>query len=337
MSTFPQNKIIAQLEKELRKDPKWADIRIMPLSYKVRKYSKSIHATMYSKEGISQDIFIKTYEHGGFEKSSTELKRLIEAEFKILKFLHAEGLSVVKPLFYIPEYLTIVTEKRHGHRFQDLLIRKARLYPSVKTINYLEQLCYGCGRWLRDFQQITQTKERFNLDILREGISWRINRLDNLFDQRLREKILTYFEEQKEGIDEAYLKVSGVHGDFFPGNILINGEEIVVLDFTMFRYGSVYTDLAYFSHQLETLLLKPFFRKTIITVLKRAFLMGYDEGLILEKNPLFRLFRIQHLLSRLVALSQDKDYLFYQRLYNLRIAKRCIKLLEELCNLDSKQ
>ena len=87
------------------------------------------------------------------------------------------------------------------------------------------------------------------------------------------------------------------HGDFCPGNILMHGDAIVVLDFSMIEHGSVFQDLSYCFEHLERNLYRyaerPLIRPRVIRKLQRALLEGYDPATDVSA-PLFRLGQIRH-------------------------------------------
>ncbi len=326
----------------------WRNVQLRHIQTIKRVYSSviEVHITASNHEPV--DAFIKIYSpiKG---TSSDEINRRVEQDFKISGMLYGKmkddpELSVVRPLVYLPEFMTIVTEKSPGIQFQELLNKSARYYPSKDARTELEKICFNCGRWLKLFQDITclHYDGALNTDEMLQDYErrtkWLVGSEKIPFDEQQRSKILHYVRSTKEALPPDMLIVSGVHGDFGPGNLLADETNVIVLDFAMYRYGSIYMDLTYFWHQLETLLLKPIFRPSVVTRLQRALLDGYDKSLHEKKPfqtlPLFKIFRIQHLVTRLAGmLPKHPDMSAFKRLYQARVAKLSITQLDDICQL----
>jgi Ser/Thr protein kinase RdoA (MazF antagonist) len=91
------------------------------------------------------------------------------------------------------------------------------------------------------------------------------------------------------------------HGDLCPGNILLDGESIVLLDFAMVGRGSIYQDLSYCHEHLERTLVRHRGRppRALIRRLQAALLAGFSPSAAID-DPLFRLGQIRHHLNFLV-------------------------------------
>ena len=80
----------------------------------------------------------------------------------------------------------------------------------------------------------------------------------------------------------------GQHPDFQPQNILVGPSGITVLDFTSFRYGNRYYDVACFLAVLASRLKHPGFRETHIAHCQERFLRGY--GLLTQTDLMLQLY-----------------------------------------------
>ena len=157
----------------------------------------------------------------------------------------------------------------------------------------------------------------------------------DFFNPRLRRQVLNYLERQALLVTDPDLRLCGVHGDFCPSNILIHGEEVTVLDFEMFKVGSVYQDVTYYLRHLETFRQKPTFRPKTISILRQALLGGYDKD-IDATSPIFTLFKLRHIICHLVDILDAPGQPFHKRLFNKTIARRYIQGLK-LATVDCHQ
>lgn len=321
----------------------WDEPRVLPLRVEKRVFSRIVEATLTSGNGRAENVIIKIY---GVARGSTEdaVMHQIRNEFEIMRRLWGElrehpVFSVARPLVFLPERHALVMSKSPGRQFQSILTRKARFRPGGKTMARLESLCHACGRWLKWFQWNADSdlNGKLDLDDMIEKIDYRLERLVDCekadFDEKLRSRTLRRLEMLSQDVAESDLYISAVHGDFFPGNVLANGQKITILDFAMYRTGSVFTDVTYFWHQLDTLLLKPVYRQSVIRRLQHAFLLGYDDCLAstdpFETKALFKLFRLQHLVYRIAAIYLVGEPTFTQRLYNQVVARECLRRLKK--------
>jgi len=278
------------------------------------------------------EIVVKTYR----PTSNCSVERArdrVKTEYAILKELEnprsaCQGLRTVSPLLCLPDVLTIVTRKSDGENLQSLLKREARVFPRGNEISRVVMLAAACGRWLMNFQRITRV-DAYPLDL--SGVIDEIDHLVRVCESqlwwsspRLRNQIVSYCHAGRERITSADLIVSGIHGDYFAGNILAHGSDVTVLDFEMFRYGSVWVDVTYFLHQLQTLLLKPIFRRRVVSEAATAFLAGYGVGLpeeCLRQNRVFNMFSILHIVRRLADSAGNGGTTRAKRWYERRMAR----------------
>jgi hypothetical protein len=104
-----------------------------------------------------------------------------------------------------------------------------------------------------------------------------------------------------------------IDADLAPGNILIAGSRVVVLDFAMVQRGTRLHDISRLWVQLDTLRAKPQFRARTVRQLQRALLAGFDEGLSAER-PLFRYLVMLHRINHFTTLSLAREHLLARAL-----------------------
>jgi hypothetical protein len=292
------------------------------------------------------DIVVKTYR----PTSTSDIERMhahMRAEFGALKALEngstkACRLGAVKPLLCIPDALTIVTAKSAGENLQTLIKREAVLFSLRKQTRHAAALAAASGRWLRNFQRLTRTADTLNATNV-------IDEIDRLLRDcesqpwwsapGLRKQIISDCNASRNRFTADDLIVTGVHGDYFAGNILAHGvDDVTVLDFEMFRYGSAWADVTYFLLQLRTLLFKRIFRPSVVSACDTAFLTGYLAGSAqrcIGAHPLFKLFSILHVVRRLAGFADKNSMSVVQRWYARRVAQRHVKFLRQTTRANS--
>jgi Phosphotransferase enzyme family len=267
------------------------------------------------------------------------MQERVRRDFEVTRSFHESfesypGYSTSKPVACFPELLATVMVESAGQNLRDLIINKATFYPRKRTLRQLAEYLVACGQWLRIFQEITRdkTQGRLQLDEMIKDIDLRLSRLvkchESFFNSQLRRQVLKYLERQALLVKDDHLRLCGVHGDFCPSNILIHGKEIIVLDFEMFKVGSVYQDVTYHLRHLETFLQKPTFRPKTISILRQALLGGYDKGIDVT-SPIFSLFKLRHAICHLVDILDAAGQPLPKRLFNKTIARRYVQGLKE--------
>jgi Phosphotransferase enzyme family len=290
-------------------------------------------------ENSKNNIIIKVLEPNGSSLNHMQMIReRVRKDFEVTRFLHERfksypGYSTSKPVACFPELLASVMLESLGDNLRDLIVKKAVFYPGKVTLQQLAEYSFACGQWLTIFQKITRDKTQRKVepyDLIRD-IDLRLSKLakrhQDFFNSRLRQQVLNYLETQALLVKDADLRVCGVHGDFCPSNILLHGKEIIVLDFEMFKLGSVYQDITYYLRHLETFLQKPTFRPKTISILQQALLSGYEERIDLA-SPIFGLFKIRHAICHLVDILDVVRQPLHKRLFNRAIARRYIQWLQ---------
>jgi Phosphotransferase enzyme family len=271
---------------------------------------------------------------------ATKTMERVRRDFETTKFFYDQlrrfpGYSTVRPVVCFPDSLATVTEESPGQNFRDLIVQKAKWYPRRLTLEELAGHCYRSGKWLQIFQGISRANlnGRLRPDDLLDDVDHRLKRLltqpRSGFSSQLRRQILNYLENQVALVNDSELDLAGIHADFSPSNIVINGNEIVVLDFATYRTGSIYQDLTYFARYLENFLHKPVFRPKTIAMLQEAFFNGYGEN-VDPTSSICKIFKIRHVVCHLVGILDPAGCPLHERLFNGRIARRYIRWLEEV-------
>jgi hypothetical protein len=310
-----------------------------------RIYSRVLDCLVHLHNGQQHRVMVKIYEPIGVA-TRAGVGNLITDDFEITSRLHRHFKSnprfqVPTPLFHSPDDMVIVTAHMPGMQLQEKLIAQAAWFPSRATVQDLELNCRSCGEWLREFQNATldNVSSGLNLERMRDMIAMRLQWLaddDSLpIDEGQRDLILAHFDREISALQPGDLTVSSIHGDFFPGNVLVDEDRVVGLDFAMCRIGSTVADPSYFMFQLETLTYKPKYRRQLISRLQRAFLQGYNPAIPVEgfftSSPIVRIHFIFHNVMRLAGMmSAKKQIPLKRKLHNwgvaIAVSKRLLRI-----------
>ena len=260
---------------------------------------------------------------------------------------------VPRPLFHSPEHYLMVTEHMAGESLQDKIARGARWISSKAQQKSLEKECYQAGQWLCAFQEATRDYcpgmshglEFTKIKNAEQIVEQTIDRLEqlaqqdpNVLDQQLTFLIKEFLvqnlaktQKNKNGKNDY---ICSVHGDFFPGNLLSNGNTVIGLDFTGSTWGARYHDLSYFVFQIETLCENIRHKNSVRIPMVRAFINGYGNIDLSDEfwnlNPEIKNNFISHCISRLLFLCDSTLNLlnprsFYRKLHFYRTREKLIR------------
>lgn len=191
--------------------------------------------------------------------------------FKILNSLYQKSLTknffkIPRPLDYLEEVKAILYEEIEGIPLS-LLLEKRKPKSIEKIFKNIAQFLFS----------LHSTKER-QLRVKMFGISeyqeifWQIKKIlpefSNLIPSR---KKIDFLRKLKTPL-------TFLHGDFYPSNIIIKGNEIALIDFDKAGLGSFYVDLLSFIYWFELPKIKPLkISKKEIEKLREIFLKKYCQ------------------------------------------------------------
>lgn len=268
-------------------------------------------------QGRPRDLVVKVLRSLRPEdEAACPRRERVGREFEALRTLHRAlapwpDLSVPEPVACLPEHLALVLEARRGETLSSLILRRARSFSRRSDWEDITRGFRAAGNWLARVQDLSrERRDCLNPDDLAAYNEVRLRRLaamgclSRALAARVREETERLCRAIREGHERA---VTLAHGDFCPGNILLDGGTVVVLDFTMVGRGSVLEDLTYCYEHIERFLSRsvdrPLFRRPVIRRLQNALLEGYRPGMDIA-SPLFRLNQMRHHLNYLVNLHE---------------------------------
>lgn len=286
-----------------------------------RSFSRHLTCRIRLRDGTEHLVFVKFV--GGVSKDRARQEALVMRDHAVTAHLHSTlkrygRFSVPKPLACSREHLMLICEHVDGTRLQDKIIGRARFFPSRRVVAELASDCRRCGEWLRAFQALTVDfpvsesprgrDDILDADTLLRLVVERVGVLleNRAFNEEEAARVIARARASASAAQSTPSAQSGIHADFFPGNVLVGRDEIIGIDFVMFRRGWIYFDPTYFIFQLETLASQLIFRRTVIDELAQAFLQGFDPTIakpaFWTQSPLFDLLFLTHATSRMRTL-----------------------------------
>jgi thiamine kinase-like enzyme len=278
--------------------------RIISTSMEHRRLSDLARVTL-QLDTCSTEIYVKFHKHPHSPDERVRAKAQLEYEtlqWLSEAFTSVPGCAVVCPIAYFSEYKAVVTKKAEGTSLYAWLNRPLHRLLGIDRTR-VEGWCCQAGGWLRKFQELTAKgeQERFESGRFWGEIESILQRCDRLgFSRPFRERIGAWLKSELDRLGEPEVEVVGQHPDFHPQNILVASKGITVLDFTSFRHGNRYHDVASFLTFLDSRLKHPFFRPAQIDHLRANFLRGYR--LLALEDPFLQLCCVKEMLNYCATL-----------------------------------
>lgn len=343
--------LIGLLQDQLRAETESNITGIEPLQVQDRQGSLAVQCRLLYSDGQESCVWAKVLR----PSDPPEIKELrIARDYDITSFLYerlgAEGhYRVPKPVFHSPSQRLIVTEHVCGTRFQNKLEDQAMGRVSDSVLRDLQADCRRTGEWLRHFQLTTEhyrPGDRLSagpkrVKDARRIVEQTLQRLSELqkgssiVGASLGEALETFLWQNLKEHDGAEDTPCSIHGDFFPGNILVNGDKVIGIDFSSATWGSRHFDPAYYIFQLETLRDRWWkYRPAVIDSLVNAFVEGYgisSSGVsIWNRTPVFRILFVALTVSRLLSLTESagKGGISARAIYKRVRARRLVARLK---------
>jgi len=166
------------------------------------------------------------------------------------------------------------------------------------------------GGWLRLFQTISviEADHRIDSEDSLDLASYCQPRLERLIQAGAWShqlpaisSVLAVIRDCCEADPARVARVSWIHGDYGPFNVLWDGRVLTGIDLAMARVAAPLIDATYFIHRLEMLALQRPWNRYPIEVWKRAFLRGYGDEAA-DKSPFYQALMIRHYLNRMSSM-----------------------------------
>jgi Ser/Thr protein kinase RdoA (MazF antagonist) len=312
------------------------DVRLVPVAFADRQPSFVVRVGAWfpGEEVPRTHLFVKVFKprpSHTLEQMRARVVRDFESTRRIHEAMAAyPDLGTVTPVACYPDHLAVITEETRGETLAAFVETRARWFPGARELGDLVAVLARTGRWVRAFQSIDPQPGEIALAALRSYIDVRLERLVREPLARLtetqRSRVLRHLDALGRLVPPADLAEVSIHADLAPGNVLVAGRRIVVLDFAMMRRGSRLHDLSRLYVQLELLNGKPQFQRHVVKALQRALLQGFDPDLT-DSHPLFRLLLVLHRINHLNTLAVRREH-FPATLYNAHLRRQHRRWLE---------
>lgn len=286
---------------------------VVPIEYQHRPYSHVVRVEVRTSDAadVLGRVFVKRFKPKP-DLSDEAMRTRVAHEYETTSRAYTaladrDELGVIRPLLFYADTLTIVTEEANGITMLELLRRRAGWWPSRATMDELSATLARTGRWLAAFQAVdAPAGGQVRLDDLRAYIDVRLAKLIAARRARFadadRTTLLRHIDRLGAAIDAADLGAVLVHADLAPGNVLVDGRRVVVLDFAMAHHGTRLQDLTRLHMQLDLLCGKPQYRPATMSRLQAALRAGFDPALT-AAHPLYRLQLVLHHVNHFSTLS----------------------------------
>lgn len=307
--------VLARLRLEAAEQFGTAQAQLTPVAFEERPYSYLLRVKVRTAATARPDshIFIKIFKPKPHDGGVEKMRARVAHDFATTRHIHEAmtqwpDLAAIRPIACYVDELAIVTEEAHGVTLLAYLQAHAGWFPGGETLRALETTMAQVGRWVRAFQSIDPGLERVSVDALGDYVDLRLKRLvdQRVFTARDRQRVLEHLDALGRDVAPSDLQEVVAHADLAPGNILISGRRVVVLDFAMANRASTLHDISRLYLQMDLFRAKPQFRSPVIRALQRALLAGFDPILTADR-PLFRFLLMLHRVNHLGTLSLNRE------------------------------
>lgn len=240
--------------------------------------------------------------------------RSAEQEYRFLQdtyqqFRDIPRLSVVKPVTYLEDFSSLVTKHTNGELLSSRIKRRLnRLSILLGGNERVRRNCYTCGKWLAllHANELPSTQQ-YNREELVAYIDERLKLLVQRsgLDEGFCQQVLGYLHRTLSAAPPEDLVRVKTHGDYGPYNIMVSGDEVVVLDPSVGMYFgrlggycSRYEDIVHCSNFLNGMSSEIVGSRTRKALVSR-FLEGYNDNsrLAVDKSsPVFKAFLVKYKL-----------------------------------------
>ena len=260
--------------------------------------------------------------YGNRPEDLARADRMLAREYRATRALY-EALAgdadfgVVRPIAFLPEQRTIVTEEVAGRPFGELLV------DPRSTADELAAIAGRVGAWVRRYQATVTGTSAVNMVDIDERRHYLAERLDTLEGRVLtpadRVATLARFDSLRRDIGVSAVPAVPIHADLTPLNIIVDASgRPAVLDFTMAKTGTIFHDLSHVSFHLELLAARHRRQAALMRHVQRALLSGYGPDTSAD-HPLFRLMMLQHGVCHVALMAErqvpilDAAYRWFMR------------------------
>lgn len=342
MSDMTVEKILNETEKALRRYLlECCDENLYSLS--LTNILRRDFSTVYFLEGqISSGVkkfVLKQIVHAPINLSITQAKNQAVVEYEILAelspaFQDVQGCGVPCPLLVLPELEAFLMEFIEGAPLSEYL-RYARLMSGRKNFQALARYFYLCGKWLKNFQNITGVNN--SSSSVFDGLLSRCNDRLKVIEEKaasfriptgFSEKIFTILNSKIDSLGEQDIQVAGRHGDFGHWNIMVHERDIVVFDLMGYEKEPIAYDLAKIALSLEYWKFHFAYSSARLNLLKKEFIDGYG-GILGICPEVLQICEIYHRVANIYSIVSNVASRIDKRIMRERFLRENIFCIEK--------
>jgi hypothetical protein len=306
----------------------------VPAAFEERPYSYVFRATVDGPHGpAGRALFVKIFKEKAPAASidmAARVRRDHDTTLKVHDFLGADApFGAVRPVECYDDLLATVTEEIAGenllHYLEREMPRWGRRAPEAEMLSTFARV----GRWLRAFQAFDAGTTPVDAPEMIDYVDHRLKRLTagGVLTEVVRNRILERLAALVGAVAPDDLREVVVHADFAPGNVMVDRERVVVIDFAMMGRGTRLLDLTRMHFQLDLLCAKPWFRQRTVAALQAALVGGFDSQLS-PRHPLFQFLLWRHRINHLGTVTLHRGGL-RTRLVNAPIRRMHLRWLDD--------
>jgi colanic acid/amylovoran biosynthesis glycosyltransferase len=208
--------------------------------------------------------------HREVDRAARTARERARVEYEVLRRLEGDGAP--RAVALLDRDATVVMERAAGVPLDALL--RAGAGDGGDRAQVLAAL-EGAGRWLHRFQERTEGEgglppEEAVRALLR-GAGTHLDASRRLLARGLADETRAALAATDAGGGK---RTTGHHCDFWPGNVLVAGERVTVIDFEGYRPGLPHEDAAWFLVHLELALARPWRDEGFVREAAASFLRG---------------------------------------------------------------
>lgn len=302
-----------------------------------RKYSHVAKCVLTGSAAVSR-VYVKFYKHYK-NMSSAEVLKQLKTDYQTLiyyndKFKESNEFGVVEPLFLLPDHHVLVTLEASGNTLSDEISGACHILASQGKLQRAIQYSARAGAWLRYFQSLENSHpESYSIDSLIDYVDVRLKILSEdsrrHFAPSYSARILEYIKSNEKSVTSEELCIKPSHNDFNLGNVIVQNERVMALDFSKIKKDVYLLDVSRIYHQMYLVTFKPQCNSAAIRKTQKALLEGFGMP-DADQLMMFRFLLIRHILTHLVGITRFWETGFKERMYNYWVLNRELKFLNSL-------
>ncbi len=291
-----------------------------------RRYATSEVRRVVRDDGV---FYVKRYGAVDSALSTESVQQKLRRELRLVKLMQqspppSPRLGLVDVVETDIAGLTIVTREVPGRPLQEILLEGRADRDTLLAL-------FLAGRWLRWFQSLSFSEEDLQdrsasdpLDLV-EYCAIRLAKLrESKYiwpDEAEERQVLRALRALVDEADPDLLRLTWIHADYAPPNILWDGHTLTPLDFTMAHVGVGLVDVTHLIHRIEMFAVYFPWRRWPVDRWRAAVLRGYGRP-DLADTAAYRAVMVRHHLCRLLTYVRRQPHSLKSAIHNSYVRSR---------------